>query len=252
MSREVRCKCGWCGQVSEAALAGTTFCPDCGEALPGTARSVPYGYPPLPTWPSRQPKPRRVPAPVPLRDGRTANSEGWSALVFSVCALWLAGSGCFAGVASVVFGGLALSSGFRSRLMAAQENKPRPFKALLAIVFAIIALVISATSFTDLRRSLSENRCGGPICVPKQADHNDAEVFYFEGMDPLRGCEAEEAVCRPATLPAHDLESISDAREDWESFRHASAYGDKAFDRWQHEYSNRVADQRSARDRQSD
>src|SRR5690606_39798657 len=128
-----------------------------------------------------------------------------------VCALWLAGAGCGVSIISIVFGGLALSSGFRARAIAAQQHKPRPFKALLAIVFAVIALAISATSLIEERRA----RGADSGCIPCVQIERDYE--YEQVAVPAVQPRVPDCAPAPDGRQVHDAVNWADARQDWEA-----------------------------------
>ncbi len=183
MSIETRCKCGWCGPISEVYLGGKIDCPGCGEQLDVNTPSAPYAYPPFPAWESqRRPAPRlprpRAASQFNTDQTRTAGVEAWNALGLSVAALILS-FGRFSWIAAVVLAICGIVAASRTGTLALQQHRPRPVKAHFASGIAVLALLFSLGSMLS-----------GLPCSHKRAVPKPVPVKHMEGSFDLTGQDA--------------------------------------------------------------
>ncbi len=175
MSLQMRCKCGWCGPVSEVYLGGQIACPDCGEQVEVSQPSTPYAYPPFPAWDSQRRKTVKLPpAPQSTVCGgrkytctyqRSSSCEAWNALGLSIAGLVLA-FGDFSWVASIVLSVCAILIAIRARRTAASEHRPKPVKSVMAISTSIVALLFASSTMLGGHgcTRLQELRSDMPSC----------------------------------------------------------------------------------------
>jgi hypothetical protein len=251
MSLQAHCNCGWSGEVSEAYLNDHVSCPDCGRSVPVRQNSIPYGYEPFSTWPSQsKPKPRLPARPLApaVVDRRTSDGEAWSALIFGAGALFFSTGVHVGWLVALVMGVGALICGSRARSLADSERRPRPLRALVGMLLAILALLLASATM------LSPDRCRRdkpPLVHVQEFElRSQAEAprcihaFINEQRQPaLPPLPAE---CSPE-LP-DELRDAARCFKEWHEDR-GKGFNLRDFQRFQAEYSERVRQARMPVDR---